>query len=186
MIPEETEEYEIQRRPEVVLLALWLLHYYMNRTPGRPRPALPRYAIAMASRILGLHGVNEHWAMGDYVDERLSRFGLDPTTHQVVDKQRWAVAWKIVTGHRKARGCPWRISAEEFEKAYDEAMRQPGNIPEAAPIYITHVRAKNRPYKGSWDVKKFKSKEPVKPSFYRQQRLFQSRVKRYFAELEES
>jgi hypothetical protein len=186
MIPEQTEEFEIQRRPEVVLLAVWLLLYYMNRTPGKPRPVLPRYAIAMASRILGLHGENEHWSLGDYTDERLRRFGLGPTTGQVVDKQRWAIAWNIVSGHRKARGCPWRISAEEFEKAYDEAMRQPANIPEAAPISITKVRAKNRPYKDSWDVKKFKPTAPVKPTAYRAQNVFQSRVKRFLAELDQS
>lgn len=191
MIPEETEaeteEFTILRRPEIVLLAVWLLYYYMNRTPGKPRPALPYYSMTMAARILGLHGQDHHWSLGEYTDERLRRFGLEPTTGQVVDKQRWAIAWKIVSGHRQpTRGCPWRITAEEFERAYDAAMRQPDSIPEAAPISITRTRAKHRPYKDSWDVKKFKPKEPVKPTAYRPRNVFQSRVEKYTAELEDS
>jgi hypothetical protein len=182
---EEFEEFESVRYPQPVLFAIWLLYYYMNRTPGKPRPALMYSAWVMAARILGLHGANNQWSLPDYADERLRRFGLEPTTHQVIDKKRWAIAWNIINRHQ-SYGCPWRIQSEVFEKEYDEAMRRGGDIPDAAPVTFTRKRAKNRPRKEAWDVKKFKPKEEMHPTFYRPRNVFQSRVQHYMRELEES
>ena len=184
---EEYEEYEATRSPQTVLFAVWLLYYYMQRTPGKPRPALAYYAIAMAARILGLHGLKDRWSLPpNGADERLRRFGLEPTIHQVVDPKRWAIAWKILNRHWE-HGCPWRLQSDTFEKEFDQASRRDGNIPipEAAPVTFKKLRLKNRPKKEAWNVKKFKPSEPPKPTGYRPQNIFQTRVNRYMAELEE-
>jgi hypothetical protein len=179
MIPDGYEEFEVIRRPEVVLAMLWLLRYYMQRQPGKARWALAYYAFTMARALLGLHGINSHWTAPDYMDDRLRHFGLEPETRSVKDPKRWAIAWKILNQHW-ASGAPWRINRETFNRDFDEAMRQPGEIEPAAPHCYTFLRAKDRPRRDSW--RKLK-----KDNFYRPRTkpLFQTRIDRYLSELEE-
>lgn len=182
MIPDDKEEYQVHRRPEVALHALWLLRYYMQRRPGEKRWCLPYYAFTMARALLGLHAQADHWSVPDYMDERLRTFGLEPETFAVVDKRRWAIAWKILNRHW-AKGAPWRLQRDLFQAEFDKAMRTANHVEEAAPVSYTLLRDKYRPRRDSWNVKRPNRKAP-KQSFYRPQNIFSSRVSRYLSELE--
>lgn len=184
MIPDGQEEYQVHRRPEVALHALWLLRYYMLRRPGEKRWCLPYYAFTMARALLGLHASAEHWSVPEYMDARLREFGLEPETFQVVDKKRWAVAWKLLNRHW-AKGAPWRIQRPDFQAEFDKAMRNPNQAPEEATnISYTFLRDKYRPQRDSWQRKNRPNRKAPKQTFYRPRNVFSSRVSRYLSELE--